>query len=113
MAAVAKPILVLTNVPDTDVARTIGRELVESRLAACVNYLPQVTSIYRWQNAIEEATEITLLVKTVQERYAEVQAMITRLHPYDLPEIIALTIEHGSPAYLKWIEQETKANETP
>jgi periplasmic divalent cation tolerance protein len=112
MAVDAEPILVLTNVPDIATARTIGRQLVENRLAACVNCLPQVISIYRWQNAIEEASEHTLLVKTMRDRYAEVEAMIIKLHPYELPEIIALTIEQGAPAYLKWIEQEVHQHET-
>jgi periplasmic divalent cation tolerance protein len=113
MAADAEPILVLTNVPDIDTAHAIGRQLVENRLAACVNCLPQVTSIYRWQNAIEEASEITLLVKTVRDRYVDVEAMIITLHPYELPEIIAMTIEQGAPAYLKWIAQEVQQHETP
>jgi periplasmic divalent cation tolerance protein len=113
MATDALPILVLTNVPDNVTAHTIGRQLVENRLAACVNCLPQVTSIYRWENAVEEASEVTLLVKTLSGRYAEVEAMITRLHPYDVPEIISLPIEQGLPAYLKWIEQEVQQHETP
>lgn len=113
MAAETESILVLTNVPDIVTAHAIGRQLVENRLAACVNCLPQVTSIYRWQSAVEEASEVTLLIKTVRDRYAEVEAMITRLHPYELPEIIALTIEQGAPAYLKWIVQEVQQHETP
>jgi periplasmic divalent cation tolerance protein len=113
MAADAVPILVLTNVPDIATAHAIGRQLVENRLAACVNCLPHVTSIYRWQNAIEEASEVTLLVKTVRDRYAEVEGMITRLHPYELPEVIALPLEQGAPAYLKWIVQEVQQHETP
>ncbi len=103
--------LILTNVPDTETARAIGRSLVESRLAACVNCLPQVNSIYRWQGAIEEASEIMLLIKTAVERYAEAEALIKALHPYELPEIVAFRMDRGLPAYLKWIEQEVQKDE--
>jgi len=101
-------ILVLTNVPDVAAARAIARELVELRLAACVNILPSVQSVYRWQDAIEDATEVTLLVKTVRGRYAALEAAIKAAHSYDVPEIIALPIVEGLPRYLDWIVQETK-----
>ncbi|RJG07308.1 divalent-cation tolerance protein CutA [Noviherbaspirillum cavernae] len=101
-------ILVLTNVPDAAAARTIARELVELRLAACVNILPAVQSIYHWQGEVEEATEVTLLVKTVQSRYAALEAAIKAAHAYDVPEIIAVPIVGGLPRYLDWIVQETK-----
>ena len=103
-------LLMLTNVPDVDVARRIARALVEQRLAACVNILPGVESVYQWQGAVEEATEIILLVKTVAARYAEVEAAIKALHPYDVPEVIALPVTAGLPAYMNWMEQETKNN---
>jgi periplasmic divalent cation tolerance protein len=101
-------LLVLTNVPDAAIATRIARQLIEQRLAACVNVLPQVQSIYRWQGMIEEAGELTLLIKTTQARYAELEAAIKALHPYDLPEVIAMPIVQGLPRYLDWIEQETK-----
>jgi periplasmic divalent cation tolerance protein len=107
MTGSSQAMLVLTNVPDADAARTIGCTLVEERLAACVNCLPNVTSFYRWQGALEEATEITLLIKTRPERYAEVEAMIRQLHPYELPEIIGFDLDQGLPDYLRWIAQET------
>ena len=106
-----RTILILTNVPDAETARRIGRRLIESRLAACVNCLPHVTSIYRWQGAIEEASEIMLLIKTAGERYAQAEALIKALHPYELPEIIAFAMDHGLPAYLKWVEQEVQKDE--
>jgi periplasmic divalent cation tolerance protein len=112
MTHTSQPILALTNVPDMETARAVGRQLVERRLAACVNCLPQVNSIYRWQNVVEEASEITLLIKTTRERYPEMEAMIKEMHPYELPEILALAINEGLPAYLKWIEQETQTDET-
>ena len=106
-----KNILMLSNVPDAETARKLGRALIESRLAACVNCLPQVTSVYRWQGAIEEASEIMLLIKTTAEKYAQAEALIKVMHPYELPEIIAFAMDQGLPAYLKWIEQEVQKDE--
>jgi periplasmic divalent cation tolerance protein len=103
-------ILVLTNLPDAAAAAAIARSLVEQRLAACVNILPQVQSIYQWQGEIETAGETTLLIKTMQTRYAELEAAIKAVHPYELPEIIAVPITAALPAYLGWIEQETTKN---
>jgi periplasmic divalent cation tolerance protein len=100
-------ILVLTNVPDLDCAKLVARTLVESRLAACVNLLPAVQSIYRWEGQIEEATEITLLIKTTSHQYEELQKAIVGLHPYVLPEIIAMPIVAGYAPYLQWIATET------
>ncbi|HYD78205.1 MAG TPA: divalent-cation tolerance protein CutA [Paucimonas sp.] len=101
-------ILVITNVPDAAHAQAIARLLVERRLAACVNILPAVQSVYQWQGAVEEASEVTLLIKTVMARYAELEAAIKGAHPYQVPEIVALPIAAGLPAYLNWIAQETK-----
>lgn len=103
-----QPILVLTNLPDAAAAKAIARQLVEMRLAACVNMLPQVQSIYQWNGAVEEANEITLLIKTTQGRYADLEASIKAAHPYDVPEIIAMPIVQGLPQYLDWIANETK-----
>lgn len=100
-------LLVLVNVSDEAVALTIGRSVVEQRLAACVNLLPAVRSLYQWQGKIEEATEITMLIKTTQARYAELQDAIKARHPYDVPEIIALPIMAGLPEYLEWVVTET------
>jgi periplasmic divalent cation tolerance protein len=101
-------LLVLTNLGDIDSARRIARALVEQRLAACVNLLPGVQSVYRWQGAVEEEGEVTLLIKTSAARYAELEAAIRALHPYQLPEVIAVPIADGLPDYLDWIRQETK-----
>ena len=101
-------IVVLTNLPDAAVARAMARELIELRLAACVNILPAVQSVYRWQGAVEEATEVSLLVKTVRGRYAALEAAIKAAHPYEVPEIIALDIAEGWAGYLDWIVEETK-----
>jgi periplasmic divalent cation tolerance protein len=104
----AQPILILTNLPDEQAADKLARQIVEKRLAACVNRLPGVLSVYRWNGAVEQASEATLLIKTTQDRYQEVETAIKALHPYELPEIIALSIADGLPAYLDWIVQETK-----
>lgn len=103
-----QPLLVLTNLPDTATAKAIAQQLVEKRLAACANILPQVQSIYRWNGAIEEASEVTLLIKTTQARYSDLEASIKAAHPYEVPEIIAMPIVQGVPQYLDWIENETK-----
>jgi len=100
-------LLVLTNVPDFDCAQIVARTLIESRLAACVNLMPTVQSIYRWQGQIEEATEITLIIKTTSQHYESLQQAIVRLHPYDVPEIIATPIVAGYAPYLHWIATET------
>ncbi|MCF8164919.1 MAG: divalent-cation tolerance protein CutA [Sulfuritalea sp.] len=100
-------LLVLTNVPDLECAQLVARTLIESRLAACVNLLPAVQSMYRWQGQIEEATEVTLLIKTTSQHYDSVQQAIVKLHPYNVPEIIATPIVAGYTPYLHWIDTET------
>lgn len=101
-------LLVMTNMPDAASAESLARVLVETRLAACVNCLPGVRSIYRWQGALEHAEETTLLIKTVQARYEELEAAIRKHHPYEVPEIIALPPSAGWPPYMAWIAQETR-----
>ena len=101
-------LLVMTNVPDEKTGEMIARHVVEHRLAACVNCLPGVRSIYRWQEIIEDAKESSLLIKTTAACYTDLEAAIKSLHPYDVPEIIALPITHGLPTYLDWIMSETK-----
>lgn len=96
-------IMVVSNVPDAQVAQTIAGALVGRQLAACVNILPGVHSVYRWQGAVEEADELTLLIKTRRACYAALEAAIIELHPYDVPEIIALPISGGLSAYLGWM----------
>ncbi len=100
-------LFVLTNVPDLECAQLVARTLIESRLAACVNLLPAVQSMYRWQGQIEEATEVTLLIKTTSQHYDSVQQAIVKLHPYNVPEIIATPIVAGYTPYLHWIDTET------
>ena len=102
-------LLVITNAPDRELAFRIARELVENNLAACVNVLDGCDSVYRWDGKIEQTREVPLLIKTHAARYDEVEAAIRRLHPYELPEIIAVGIERGLPEYLSWVQAETLA----
>ncbi|HEX4810573.1 MAG TPA: divalent-cation tolerance protein CutA [Bryobacteraceae bacterium] len=97
-------ICVLTACADREQATAIAEALVSDRLAACVNVLPGVESIYRWQGQIERASEVMLLIKTTPERFAEVRDRIQSLHSYDTPEIIALPIVEGLERYLAWLQ---------
>ncbi|MFZ5465632.1 MAG: divalent-cation tolerance protein CutA [Pseudomonadota bacterium] len=101
-------LLVLTNLPDADAASRLARALVEQRLVACANVLAPCRSVYRWRGAIEEAEEVPLLLKTSAQRYAELEAAIKAHHPYELPEIIAVPLARGLPAYLDWVAAETR-----
>jgi periplasmic divalent cation tolerance protein len=101
-------IFVLTNLPDSGAAFNLARELVRLRLAACVNVLSPATSVYRWEGAIEEAVEHPVLIKSTADRYPALEAAIRERHPHALPEIVAWPVERGLPAYLKWIEDETR-----
>lgn len=95
--------IVLTTAGSEEEARKIARALVERRLAACVNIVPQVSSIYRWQGKVEDAQEWLLIVKTTAQAFDQVRDAIAELHSYDLPECICLPIEDGSAEYLNWI----------
>jgi len=101
-------LIVLTNCPDAEIADRIARTLVEQKLAACVNRMPAVDSVYRWQGAIERAVEVPLLIKSTRERLPEVQEAIRALHPYEVPEILAIPVVAGLPAYLRWVVDETQ-----
>jgi periplasmic divalent cation tolerance protein len=99
-------LLVLTNLPDRDSAQRIAHTLIESRAAACVNILAECSSVYRWQEKIETASEVPLLIKTTRAAYPRVEELIRSQHPYELPEIIAVSVVAGLPAYLQWAIQE-------
>ncbi len=101
-------LLVLTNCPDAASAERIARALVDNRLAACVNRLPPVASTYRWQGAVECADEVPLLIKCTRERYAQVEEAIRQLHPYQVPEIVAVPIVAGFAPYLRWVDEQTR-----
>jgi periplasmic divalent cation tolerance protein len=101
-------LLVLTNLPDRAAAERIADALIEQRLAACVNILAPCRSVYRWKGAVQHDEEHPLLVKTTSERYAALEAALRAAHPYELPEIVALPVERGLPAYLEWVAAETR-----
>jgi periplasmic divalent cation tolerance protein len=104
--------VVLTTASSKEEASSIAHRLVERRLAACVNIVPQVRSIYRWQGKVEEASEWLLIVKTTAGAFPQVHEAITELHSYDVPECICLTIEDGSPSYLEWIGESVSGGES-
>jgi periplasmic divalent cation tolerance protein len=106
-------IAVLTNLPDSESAFNLARALVHRRLAACVNVLAPATSFYRWEGREEEAAEVPVIIKTVLERYPELEQAIRELHPYDLPEIIALPVRQGFENYLGWVRDECKRPPDP
>jgi periplasmic divalent cation tolerance protein len=100
-------LVVLTNLPDRDSAQRLAQSLVENHAAACVNILSECSSVYRWQGKIESASEVPLLIKTTRSAYPRVEELIRAQHPYELPEIIAVSVAAGLPAYLQWAVQET------
>ena len=101
-------LLVLTNLPERAAAERLADLLVEKRLAACVNILAPCQSVYRWQGAVRHDEEHPMLIKTTAERYPALEQALRAGHPYELPEIIAVPIERGLPAYLQWVAAETK-----
>ena len=101
--------IALTTAGSMDEAQELANALVERRLAACVNLIPNLTSIYRWQGAIEETSEVLLLIKTTAEQVAAVEAAVRELHSYEVPEFVALGVESGSQPYVDWLLSSVKA----
>lgn len=99
--------LVVTNLPDRAAAEALAEKLVAGRLAACVNVLAPCLSVYRWQGEVERAEEVPLLIKTPAALYGKVEQTIRECHPYELPEIVAIPLVAGLPAYLAWVAGET------
>ncbi|MCT4536082.1 divalent-cation tolerance protein CutA [Halodesulfovibrio sp.] len=100
--------LVYMTVPTQEEARSIGKELVSSRLAACINIFPAVESIYRWENEVQSSHEVVLIAKTSEEKVTALTQRARELHSYDVPCILSLAITGGSPEFLSWIENETR-----
>ena len=98
-----KVLLVLSTFPDLETARRISRQVIEQKCAACANILPAIESIYWWQGKIENGAETLVLFKTARKAYERLQTTLRQLHPYELPEIIAVPIESGLPDYLQWV----------
>lgn len=96
-------LVVLCTFPDEGQARQIGAVLVERQVAACVNVVPGLRSIYRWQGEVHEDAEVLAVIKTTRETYPRLEAAVLELHPYDTPEVLALPVAAGSAAYLKWV----------
>ena len=98
-------VLIMNTCPDQKTARKIAENLINEKLAACVNIMPAGLSVYRWQGKVESAEENLLLIKTHENHYPKVETMIQNLHPYELPEIIVVPITSGLPDYLSWISE--------
>ena len=98
-----RALVVLVTVPSEAQAIDLGQRLVDERLAACVNVIPGITSIFRWQGKREAVAEVLLLIKTRAEGYQALQRRVLALHPYSVPEVLALTVDAGAPAYLQWV----------
>lgn len=106
---VREVILVLTNVPDLNLGKRLAHVLLEEGLAACVNLGAPMLSMYRWQGTIAGDEEIPLFIKSTRDRQQALRDAIVRLHPYDVPEILVLSVDDGLPAYLQWVLAETRA----
>jgi periplasmic divalent cation tolerance protein len=98
-----RAIVVLVTAPFEEQAMDLGRRLVDERLAACVTVVPSVTSIFTWQGKREEAAESLLMIKTRRDAYQTLQQRVLELHPYSVPEVLAVSVDAGAPAYLQWV----------
>ena len=105
----ADVLLAISTFPDAELARNVSRQLVEQKLAACANIGGNVQSIYHWQGKIEEGEETLVFFKTTAARFDEFQRVLRSLHPYEVPEIVAVRIADGLPAYLQWVEDSCAA----
>jgi len=101
-------VLVLTTVADDNRAEPLAQTLIEERLAACVNLHPPMTSIYRWNGRVARESERQVVIKTTRERLAALEARLRKLHSYELPEFLVLSVDEGSAAYLGWVGEETR-----
>ena len=99
-------LILVCTCPDAATARRLAGGLLERKLAACVNILPEIRSMYRWQGELHDDSEALMVVKTVHQAYAEVEAWLLQHHPYDVPEVLAVQVQAGSAAYLEWVQNE-------
>ncbi|MDR0481113.1 MAG: divalent-cation tolerance protein CutA [Gallionellaceae bacterium] len=109
----AEALLAMTTLPDRASAECIAAALIEARVAACVSILAECTSVYRWQGKTETAGEVPLLIKTTRAAWPLLESTILAQHPYELPELIAVPVTTGLPAYLQWVAQETTSSGKP
>lgn len=105
-------LICFSTCPDADTAERIASALVDERLAACVNILPGVRSVYRWQDAVERAEEVLLLVKTMPDQFERLKTRLLELHPYELPELLAVETDFGDSDYLRWVVAQTRPVQT-
>lgn len=106
-----EPLLILTNLPDAASAENLARALIDAKAAACVNILSPCRSVYRWNGQVETAAEIPMLIKTTAVNFARVEALVGVHHPYEVPELVAVPITKGLPAYLAWLASETREHD--
>lgn len=107
MSVAASALVVLVTAPSADEAAELGRVLVSERMAACASVLPGIRSIYRWEGKVQDEPEVLLLLKTTRARFDALRDRVLALHPYQVPEVIALPVEAGSTKYLEWLARET------
>ena len=101
-------LLVMCAFPSAEEARQIGTQLLQLQVAACVNLIPQVESVFRWKGEIQSESEVLALIKTTRDNYQEIEARIQELHPYDIPAVISVPVEKGASAYLNWVSEVTR-----
>src|SRR5688572_17743394 len=105
-------LMVYCTVPDAETAERLARAVVSERLAACVNVLPGIRSIYRWDGAVESSDELLLIAKTARSSFDALRDRLVALHPYELPEIVAVKLDLGSPDYVDWVRRESAGTGT-
>ena len=105
------PLLVLVTVPSQKEGVRIGKKLVEEKIAACVNIIPHLYSIYCWKGNVEEEGELLLLIKTMPDRLDDLIEKVEKIHSYDVPEILAIPTVRGNPDYIKWVQESTRSDE--
>jgi periplasmic divalent cation tolerance protein len=104
---VTDALLVLTTLPNADAAAELAKSVVTEKLAACANLFPALRSIYKWQAKLQDENEVLVLFKTRQEHFERLKARILELHPYEVPEVLAIPVEQGYQGYLDWLARET------
>lgn len=107
----AQALISLCTCPSREVAEAIAEKLVAAAAAACVNILPGLTSVYSWQGKVEKDAEVLLIIKTTAEAYPRLEALVREIHPYELPEIIAVPVVKGLPGYLQWMSSSTQSED--
>ena len=108
--ASASVVVVLSTAPDAAEAARIGVTLVEERLAACANLVEGVSSIFRWKGAVQREQEVLMVIKTTTEAVGRLRSRLVELHPYEVPEVLALPVQDGHPAYLEWVGAEVRSD---